>query len=131
MAQKKAIPEVIRSCYNGTGSDIAANVFVKHASGANKNVSLPAGDTDPILGVTMAKIKNGQWGDVQIRGIALVKAAGAVTAKARVTTNNAGKAVDWTAAGGRSVGGTSYDTGTNLDDLLEVELAGPDTFGIS
>ena len=131
MAQPRAILDpCLRSCKNSTGADIAAGVFVK-LSGAYPGIALPAGATDTIYGVTTAIIKNGKFGDVQIRGVAPVVAAGVTTTLGKLTTDAAGKAVDWTAAGGRSVGGVGLAAAAGANDIIEVELIGPAAFDIS
>lgn len=131
MPQRRAIPESIRSGKNATGSTIAAKRAVKWASGDNENVSLPAANTDALLGVTMAAISDGLLGDIQLRGRAICTSGAAITAKARVTVDTDGKVVPWAAAGGQAVLGTAINAATGIDEEIEVELAGPDTFGIS
>jgi hypothetical protein len=130
MPAPTAIPEAIRSCYNGTGSDIAAGVFVK-LSGAYPGVSLPAGATDTIYGVTMSTIKAGKYGDVMIRGKALVTSSAATTLGGKLTVDAAGKVLDWTAAGGRSVVAIGLKAAAGANEVFEAELAGPGTFDIS
>src|SRR5678816_3073510 len=104
-------PDMVIPGKNGTGSDIAEKLFV---TGYNDAISLPAANTDPILGVTMAGgAKNGKYGSVMTRGLAIITCAGSVTKGTRVMSDTAGKAVTWTT--GKAIGGIAMTDGTNED----------------
>src|SRR5678815_6138641 len=78
-------PDMVIPGKNGTGSDIAEKLFV---TGYNDAISLPAANTDPILGVTMAGgAKNGKYGSVMTRGLAIITCAGSVTKGTRVMSD--------------------------------------------
>ena len=128
MGQATAIvPEYgVRARYNGTGSDIAANVAVMLDS-TSKYIKLPSSNAVALHGVTRAAIANGKWGDVQVSGVALVKASGALaTPGIQLMSDTAGKAVTFAAASGvnAQVLGQLLTTGSALNDLVEVELLG-------
>jgi histidinol phosphatase-like enzyme len=129
MAQARQIvfAENIRSGYNNTSATLAANrVVVVNNSGINE-VELPGASTDDVHGVTMAAILDDEWGDVQIRGLAVCTAAAAITIGDRLMMDTAGKVLTWTAAGGTNaaVVGKAMTAATADGDLIEVELAGP------
>jgi hypothetical protein len=92
------------------------------------DVQLPTASTDLLMGVVKdGDILNGAFGTIQIRGVALCRAAGALaTPGIAVMANAAGRVVAH--ANGNALLGFLLNTATALDDLVEVELAGPGSF---
>lgn len=122
----RAIPESIRSKINKTGTAIGANLVVKASTADDDGVLLPAAVTDDVCGVTMEAIADKTYGSVQLRGLALCTAGGTVTKGDRLMLTTAGKVITWTAAAGSNaaVVGTANRSAV-LDEVFEVELAGP------
>lgn len=123
-------PYDIRHAYNGTGSDIAANTVVMLDATNEGGISLPSAVTDELLGVTMDQaIPDGEWGDVQIRGIAKCRANAALATLhvALMTVAATGRVEALTAAAGTNVApvGQLLTTAGAQDDIVMVELAGP------
>lgn len=124
--QERVIAPEIRGCYNGTGSTISKGLAVKLKTSSptvQGEVVLGAAVTDTCYGVAMADIPNGEWGDVQVRGVALVKvgAAGLAAGQLQVACDAAGKAV--AAAAGNTLLGIALNTSALAEnDLCEVEL---------
>lgn len=117
----------IISCKNATGSTIVANSVVKRGA-AEDLIVLPAATTDRCLGVTMADIPNGAYGDVQTKGRATCRAHGALaTVGTALMPTTAGRVDTWSAGAGTNAAliGVQNTTAGNQDDLLEVDLAGP------
>ncbi len=117
----------LRAKKNVTGAQIDKHLVVRLDS-TEGQMGLPATTTDPIYGVTIGDVPDGDMGDVQIRGRAVIKAGGALpTPGVRVMSNAAGKVIAWAAAAGTNahVVGTLETTSAAEDDLVEVELAGP------
>lgn len=114
----------IRAAKNTSGADMAKGVFVKLKASptVDDEVDLEATNTGAIYGVTMEAIADGEFGNIQIRGRALVLAGGAIAVGARVMPTTGGKSL--TATAGNSVGGLAVTAGAS-DELHEVELAGP------
>jgi hypothetical protein len=120
--------DFIRSGYNATGSTISKKRFVIRTGAAPHNVTLPpaaAGDVG--YGVTLEDIPDLSYGGVQVLGKAVVTSGAAVTVGARVMADNAGKAIDWTAAGGANaaVYGVAVSGTVGADEDVEIELLGP------
>jgi len=121
--QERVIAPEIRGCYNDSGATIAKGKIVKlHSAGPAGTVRLGAAATDPLYGVAMSDIPNGEWGDVQIGGQAIVLGGGVVNQGAQVTSDGTGNGV--AAASGNSSLGTAVTAGAN-GQFFEVELAGP------
>jgi len=116
------------SCYNGTGTDLAANVMVMTSSGGARYVKLPSGTTVALYGATMdGGIPNGEWGDVQVDGVALVKAGGALaTTGIQCMAKTDGKLQAYSAAAGVNAApaGQLRNTAAAEDDLCELDLRG-------
>ena len=129
MTQPRSIkePDDIRAKKNTTGTTILARTVVKLHT-AKDEMRLPAATTDHLYGVALYDIPDGAWGDFQIRGRALCRAAGALaTLGIRLMSNVTGQVVAWAAAAGTNaqVVGTLETTAGAANDLVEVELAGP------
>ena len=123
--QERVIDPEIRGCYNATGGTIAKGTIVKLATSSPSQagqVILAAAATDTFYGVAMADIPDLTWGDVQIRGVALVKVGAAgLAAAAQVTSDASGLAV--AASAGNTLLGHGLNTGALVStDLCEVEL---------
>jgi MFS family permease len=85
----------------------------------------------PVYGVTDRAIADLDTGNVTVQGVVNIECASAVTAKDKVTTDTSGKAVTWTAAGGRALVGVALTTTTTSGQLVLVALTGPGAYGIS
>ncbi len=115
----------IRSGLNQTGGTLLKGTLVVLTTGANDDPYriAVAGAGAGVLGVLMEDVPNLSRGDVQVVGKAIVLASAAVTRGDALASDAAGKAV---AAGtGDITIGSSVTTAAALDDLFEVELAGP------
>lgn len=125
---RRIVPaDFVRSKKNSSGSDIAANTVVMLDSTADL-VILPSGTTVPMFGVTMEVIKNGYWGSVQVMGMAVCRAHGALaTPGVKLMPTTAGRVDAWSAGAGTNAAlvGLLGTTAGAQDDLVEVELAGP------
>lgn len=124
MAEPRVIvgPDQVRSGYNGSGSDIPKGTIVALDLTVDHQIAVEATATGVYYGVTMEAIADGEWGNVQIRGKALVLASTTVTAGVRVTATTAGTTV--AASAGNAVLGIAVTAGTAAA-LHEVELCGP------
>lgn len=124
--QERVIAPEIRGCYNGTGVAIAKGTIVKLKTSSPSQageVILAAAATDTFYGVAMADIPNLEWGDCQVRGVALVKvgAAGLAAGQLQVTSDGSGLAV--AASSGNTLLGLAGNTGALVSgDMCEVEL---------
>lgn len=118
----------IRSYYNATGVALPVGRSVMLDS-TEHYVKLPTATTDRLMGVTMAEIGIAEWGDVQIGGVALVAAHGALATPgvALMSTAATGRCVLWAAGAGTNAQlvGQLRTTAAAQDDLVEVELATP------
>ena len=126
----RTVPENgIRGYQNTTGTTIPANTVVVRDSGDSRAVKLPAAVTDDVVGVTMVAMPSddGIYYDVQIRGRAICRAHGALADAARVMPTTSGRVDTWSAAGAANaaVVGTTEGTASAQDDLIVIELAGP------
>ena len=122
-------PGDIRAKKNSTGATLAKGTVVKLSAANDDLILKPAAIADAAYGVTMSDILDGQWGDVQLRGIALVLAGtGGVTRGDRLTHDTAGFGRVSTAA---PAGGTNNafvgvaNRSAAVGVLTEVELAAP------
>lgn len=116
-----------RSALNKSGSTLAKGAAVKIEATNDDGVALAtAPATDDVFGIVMADIPDQGWGQVQTRGKAICLAGGTVTKGDRLTVAAGGKLITWTAAAGANacVAGTAQRSAV-LNDLFEVELAGP------
>jgi metal-dependent amidase/aminoacylase/carboxypeptidase family protein len=120
MAQLRQIvpPDAVRSSKNTSGSTISKGYIVKRKA-ATDEIELVSAATDAILGVAMHDIPNGEFGDVQVAGRALVLTAATVTIGARLTGDSAGKAA--ASSGGNALLGVANTVG-GTDALAEVDL---------
>lgn len=120
-------PEALRSKLNSSGATLIRGRCV--IPGATEDrVVLPAASTDLLLGVVKdGDILDGAYGTIQIRGVALCRASAALaTPGIALMANSAGRVLAH--ANGNAVIGFLLNTATALDDLVEVELAGPASF---
>jgi len=108
----------IRSKLNATGSTILKGIIVNQDTDADE-VVVATGATDAYLGVAMADIPTGEWGDIQVGGVAAVRGGAAVTIGARVMADGDGEGIACTA--GNSVLGIALTTGAD-NALFEVDL---------
>lgn len=113
----------IRGCRNESGGPIAAKTFVKidTTGTAQPPVVTPAGNGEGIYGVAMEDIADGERGDVQIRGLAIVTAGEAIGDGVRVSSDASGEASVFDT---KAVG-TSVTASTGAAQDIEVELEGP------
>ena len=127
---RECIPEgFVRSKFNNTGVDIAAHTVVMLDS-TEDYVTLTSATTDPIYGVAVSGIPDGEWGDVQVMGRAKVLSGAAIAVPGgRVMADNTGRAIDWTAVAGTNANvlGLCETTASGAAEIVEVELAGPGT----
>lgn len=114
----------VRTGYNGTGSEIAQGVIVKlKASPAVKGeIEVSATATDGYWGVAMHDIADGEYGDIQIRGVAFALADTTIAVGARVMATTGGETA--TATAGNAILGVAVTAGV-ADTLHEVDLSGP------
>jgi len=124
MAEPRVIvgPDQIRQGYNGSGAAIPKGTIVSLDLTVDYQIAVEATATGVFFGVTMEEIADGEWGNVQIRGKALVLASTTVTAGVRVTATTDGETV--AASAGNAVLGIAVTAGT-ASALHEVELCGP------
>lgn len=118
---RRIVPESgVRSGKNETGSDLEEGVVV--ALGTSQSlITLPASQTDICYGVTMAAIPNGEWGDVQVEGIALCQASGALaTPGVELEPETDGEVSEH--GGSNTKIGLLLSTAGATGDLVEVEL---------
>lgn len=114
----------VRPGYNRTGTELPKYRFVIPTSTAQDTVGLPAADTDPVRGVTMNAIADGQRGDVQVAGEAIVEASEAIAQGAEISHEAAtGKAK--TAASGDYVDGICNLAVTAAGQFTICDLGGP------
>jgi len=117
----------VRACYNNTGLTLAAGAAVMLDSGGAKYVKLPTGYTVALFGVVKAAIPTGEWGDVQVSGVALVLASAALaTPGIQLMAATDGKAEAFAAAKDVNVHvlGQLLSTATAANELVEVDLNG-------
>lgn len=119
----------IRSKKNLSGVDIAKNTVVKLDSTFDLIV-LPTAITDHLYGVTQEIIKNGCYGQVQLRGRTVCRAHAALATPGvlLMAVANTGRVDTWNAGGAgnnAAVVGILEDTAGVQDDLVMVEMAGP------
>ncbi len=116
----------IRPGLNETAATIPARRLVVKVAGTlgPDGIALPAADTDPTMGVTMAAILDDERGDVQTEGMAIVEASVAIAEGEEVAPDAAtGKAK--VAAAADYVSGVARSASAADTDLIEVELNGP------
>lgn len=124
--QPRVIEPKFRSAYNGSGSTILKGTILKLKTTPITNtgqVVAAAAATDALYAVAAADIPDGEWGDAQISGVALVLSSAALAAATQMTSDASGKAA--VAASGNSLLGISLTAPTAADELFEVELATP------
>ncbi len=141
MAEPRAIvPEKgIRPGLNSTGSDIAKHVLVQMAAaGTEDPTEIELSDAGgPVFGVVVSSqvrvdvtpdvgIPNGQIGDIQVEGRAVILAAGAIPSGSLVMATATGAVIVATAT--NTPIGKAVTVGVDTE-FLEVELAGPGVGG--
>lgn len=127
--QLSAVNLLSITCYNGTGTDIAAGMCVAtdasydEATYGAPGVKLTTGSAD-FFGVTRTIIPNGKTGSVQVMGVAnvLCSAAIAYGTVVQVMSDSAGKVTPWT-TGLRSAG-VPLSTTSGTGEYVRVLLAG-------
>lgn len=121
--QERVIAPEFRAVFNGTGGTIAKGTILKlDTSGVAGKVVKAAAATDQFYGVAARDIPNNEYGDAQIRGVALVLAGtGGMTQGAQVTTEAAGLAI--VASAGNTLLGMAL-TAALVTELFECELGG-------
>lgn len=117
----------VRSGLNKTGSTLALGACVKVEATNDDGVALcttPA--SEDVFGIVMNDIPDQQYGDIQMEGLAICIAGGAVTKGDRLMCAAGGKLITWSGGAGVNahVVGIAKRTAV-LNDLFEVELAGP------
>ena len=105
------------------GGAIVTRLFVKAVAGPPKDKVALAGAGERVMGVTMEAIADGERGDIQVEGRAVVTSGAAVADGASVASDAAGKAV--TAASGNITSGTARTAVGGADLPIEIELHGP------
>lgn len=113
---------------NNTGSTMLKGMVVKMDT-TQDCIVLPAATTDGILGVVRNDIAPGAMGDVQIEGLAIVLAGGAISVGGEVMANTSGKGVAFSAGAGTNANllGKANSAASVDGDYIEVELSGPGT----
>ncbi len=135
MAEPRSIvPEKgIRPGLNSTGSALAKNVFVALAADGDPPTIELATAGGPVYGVVVASqvrvnvtpdvgIPDGEIGDIQVEGRAVVLAAGAIPVGSLVMATATGAVIVATST--NTPIGKAVTTGVDTE-FLEVELAGP------
>jgi hypothetical protein len=117
-------PNDIRAGFNVTGASlpIGSIVLVKTSPAIANEVTLCTSDTAAYYGVAMHEIADDEWGDIQIRGLALVRGGAAVAIGDRVMSDGTGEGI--TATSGKNTLGIAMQVGAD-NTLFEVELSGP------
>ncbi len=122
-------PGDIRAKKNSTGATLPRGTVVKLSAATDDLILKPTAIADAHYGVVMNDILDGQWGDVQIRGIAVILAGtGGVTRGDRLTHDaaNFGRVSTAAPAGGANnalVGVANRTAAAGV--LTEAELAAP------
>lgn len=88
--EMRAIVGEIRAKKNATGATIPKGYVVKLSAATDDLILAPAAITDAHYGVTMQDILTGQWGDVQISGIAVAIAGTAGVVRGDRLTHDSG-----------------------------------------
>jgi hypothetical protein len=123
-------PWDIISKKNNSGATIPRGTVVKISAATDDLIILPAAIADAALGVVMNDILTGQWGDVQIGGLAVALAGtGGVVRGDRLTHDTAGFGRVFTAApaGGtnNALIGVANRTQATAGQLVEIWLQRP------
>lgn len=100
MAQPRRIPTEILPGYNATGSTIAEALVVSRGTSGTDKVVLPSAADAFALGVTVKAILDGEVGDIQTRGKAILTGSTSITAGARLMVGTDGKVATWSQSGG-------------------------------
>lgn len=123
---RRIVPDKgIRSGKNTSGSPILKGriVKLKASPGVDDEVIPAAAASDAFYGVTTHDIADGEWGDIQVEGRAVVVAGAAIAVEARVTFGTGAKGA--AASTGDSVLGIAVTEATTDGDEIEVDLSGP------
>lgn len=122
-------PGDIRAKKNSTGATLPKGTVVKISAASDDLVLKPGAIADAAYGVAMNDILDGQWGDIQIRGIAIALAGtGGVTRGDRLTHDSAGfgrLSTSAPAAGTNNAFVGVANRTAAVGTLFEVELAAP------
>ena len=143
MAEPRAIVPIkgIRPGLNSSGNDLATNVFVQLVPGVGEDppeIRLPAGAGEPAYGVVFSStvrvdvspdvgIPDGQIGDIQVDGRAIVLASGGIPVGSIVEVTTTGAVIIAFTSGGTPVG-KALTAGVD-GELFEIELIGPGAGG--
>lgn len=127
--QLSAVNLLSITCYNGTGTDIAAGMCVATDSSYDEatygapGVKLTSGSAD-FFGVSRTIIPNGATGSVQVLGIAVAMCSAAIAygTVVQVMSDSAGKVTPWT-TGLRSAG-VPLSTTANTGEYARILLSG-------
>jgi hypothetical protein len=120
--QERTIDPSVRAAFNSTGSTIVKGTICKLVTPSPTQpgqVTPAVAGTDLSYGVAMADILTGQWGDLQIEGVAQVLAGATIAAGVQISAGALGKAA--AAAANDCLVGMSVTDGV-LNGLMEVEL---------
>lgn len=112
---------------NASGSDMAKGVGVKLSQSADDEIALSdTPGTDVFFGVTRSIIKNGDWGDILVLGLAVVLGGETVTQGKLLTVGTGGKFFAHASSAGDTdlVAGVS-NRDVQADVLTEMWLSGP------
>ena len=121
MAQARQIDPIVRSGYNGTGGTLSKGTIVLwKTSGVADEIIASTAATDAYAGVCMNDIADGEYGDIQVGGVALVVAGVAgITKGSRAMWATGAYAVACTS--GNAILGVAKSTATS-GNYFECEL---------
>lgn len=117
----RSMPREIMGKKNTDVAVISKGMAVKLDTAADDGVKKCTATTDHAIGVAMADIAIGSWGDIQVRGLAVCLAGGAVTRGDYVSPDTASKVATTVTNKDRLVGIANRSAA--LNELFEVELA--------
>jgi len=124
-ARRMVPSDGVRAYKNVNVAAIPAKRIVK-ATAVTEEMDLATAVGDVILGVTMAAVPPGLYGDVQSEKKGIVTSGAAIVAGVRLTTDAAGKAITSSPGAGVNHGflGIAKSAASAIDQDVEVELAG-------
>lgn len=110
----------IRPGLNATGQTIAKNRIVKKSTAAVDAVTPHINGTALPYGVTMEAIADGFAGDIQVEGVAVCEASGAIAIGDKITGAAGGKAA--VASAGNYIAGEAASDASGDGVLFELRL---------